>query len=232
MRSSSSSSEGARQQRTVSRWSVPTCPAPLQALSARRNIVAAPVLVKAPPVKAAAAIDCTIEAKARKLKTRKAAAKRFKVTAKGKVMARRSGKQHINEKMSSGHLRRLGKEKAVFAGDVRPYLRAATFIKGLRLPTCADHASDVLSPSGQPPHRRLTSPRLSCAAVLGLSARCPTFRASALVMMHSLVHCTHSRACCADKHSVRCTQQADTQSSCRGRTRRHVFVVTHTRGCS
>lgn len=42
-----------------------------------------------------------------------AAAKRFKVTAGGKVMMRHPGKQHINEKMSSKRLSKLGKEHAV-----------------------------------------------------------------------------------------------------------------------
>jgi ribosomal protein L35 len=42
-----------------------------------------------------------------------AAAKRYKVTGSGKVMRRKPGKQHINEKMSPGHLKRLGKETQV-----------------------------------------------------------------------------------------------------------------------
>ena len=38
-----------------------------------------------------------------------AAAKRYHITGTGKVLRRRPGKQHINEKMSSGQLARLGK---------------------------------------------------------------------------------------------------------------------------
>ncbi len=41
--------------------------------------------------------------------TLQAAAKRYHVTGTGKVLRRRPGKQHINEKMSSNHLKRLGK---------------------------------------------------------------------------------------------------------------------------
>ena len=55
----------------------------------------------------------TIEAKGRTnvcaiAKTRKAASKRFKVTASGKVMHRRPGKQHLNGHMSTAHKKRLG----------------------------------------------------------------------------------------------------------------------------
>lgn len=42
-----------------------------------------------------------------------AAAKRYKITGSGKVLRRKPGKQHINEKFSPGHLRRLGKEVQV-----------------------------------------------------------------------------------------------------------------------
>ena len=48
-----------------------------------------------------------------KLKTKKAASKRIKVTAGGKVMVRKAGKQHINEKMSSAKLSALSKEQGV-----------------------------------------------------------------------------------------------------------------------
>lgn len=46
-----------------------------------------------------------------------AAAKRYKITGSGKVMRRKPGKQHINEKMSPGHLKRLGKETQVRLGS-------------------------------------------------------------------------------------------------------------------
>jgi large subunit ribosomal protein L35 len=73
----------------------------------------------APVVRKVAVIDTTITAAKAKLKTRKATAKRFKITSTGKVMCRHAGKQHLNEKMSKGHKKRLSKEQAVFAGDVR-----------------------------------------------------------------------------------------------------------------
>ena len=47
-----------------------------------------------------------------------AAAKRFKVTGTGKVVRRRPGKQHINEKKSSKRLSQLGKERVVNSRDV------------------------------------------------------------------------------------------------------------------
>lgn len=42
-----------------------------------------------------------------KLHTNHAARKRFKITAKGKVLAKGSGKQHINEHMSSRKKRHI-----------------------------------------------------------------------------------------------------------------------------
>ncbi|BDA43564.1 probable 50S ribosomal protein L35 at C-terminar half [Coccomyxa sp. Obi] len=53
-----------------------------------------------------------------KLKTRKAAAKRYKVTGTGKVLTRRPGKQHINEKKSPKRLSQLGKLKQIDHGDL------------------------------------------------------------------------------------------------------------------
>ncbi|KAK9828775.1 hypothetical protein WJX72_002017 [[Myrmecia] bisecta] len=53
-----------------------------------------------------------------KLKTRKAAAKRYKVTGSGKVMTRKPGKQHINEKKSPKRLNRLGKMKQAAHSDL------------------------------------------------------------------------------------------------------------------
>jgi ribosomal protein L35 len=47
----------------------------------------------------------------------KAAAKRLKVTGSGKVVARRSGKQHFNEKMSRAHKRELSKDFVLSKGD-------------------------------------------------------------------------------------------------------------------
>ncbi len=42
-----------------------------------------------------------------KLHTNHAAKKRFKVTASGKILAKKSGKQHINEHMSSNKKRKI-----------------------------------------------------------------------------------------------------------------------------
>ena len=57
-----------------------------------------------------------VEAKGYKLKTRKAAAKRFKVTGSGKVLRRKPGKQHINKHKSTT---RLGGSPAAFQGEPR-----------------------------------------------------------------------------------------------------------------
>ncbi|GLC42766.1 hypothetical protein PLESTB_001415900 [Pleodorina starrii] len=65
----------------------------------------APVRVAIAPVKASP-VAVTVECKA---KTRKAAAKRFKVTGSGKVMGRRSCKQHFNEKMTRDEIREHSK---------------------------------------------------------------------------------------------------------------------------
>lgn len=46
-------------------------------------------------------------------KTKKAAKKRFKITATGKVLRFGAGKRHLNGHKSSKHKRRLGKTKNV-----------------------------------------------------------------------------------------------------------------------
>ena len=46
-------------------------------------------------------------------KTKKAAKKRFKITATGKVMRYGAGKRHLNTNKSAKHKRRLGQTKAV-----------------------------------------------------------------------------------------------------------------------
>ncbi|MBW3625875.1 MAG: 50S ribosomal protein L35 [Armatimonadetes bacterium] len=45
-----------------------------------------------------------------KVKTRKNAAKRFKVTGSGKIVHRHSNKSHLNRKKSGSHYRRLSVE--------------------------------------------------------------------------------------------------------------------------
>ena len=56
-------------------------------------------------------------AKKRKHKTHRGAAKRFKVTAGGKVMRGHSGKRHLTGSKMSGRMRRLRKSTRVNAAD-------------------------------------------------------------------------------------------------------------------
>ncbi len=51
-----------------------------------------------------------------KMKTNRSAAKRFKVTATGKIMHKPSGKRHNLRKRSAKAKRRLGKDKELFKG--------------------------------------------------------------------------------------------------------------------
>merc|ERR1712130_353164 len=53
-----------------------------------------------------------------KVKTRKAVSKRFQVSGSGKILRRRPGKQHINQKMSRAKLRGLGKMAQVGERDL------------------------------------------------------------------------------------------------------------------
>ena len=52
-----------------------------------------------------------------KMKTLRGAAKRFKLTASGKLMRRKAFKNHILEKKSPARKRRLGREAEVTGGD-------------------------------------------------------------------------------------------------------------------
>mmetsp|Transcript_1747 Transcript_1747/g.5046 ORF Transcript_1747/g.5046 Transcript_1747/m.5046 type:complete len:177 (-) Transcript_1747:185-715(-) len=83
-------------------------------MRAPQRILAAPRPVQMQPCARGALL--VVAGSKNKVKTRKAAAKRFRITGTGKVMRRRPGKQHINEKMSTGQLKRLG--KAVQVADV------------------------------------------------------------------------------------------------------------------
>uniref|UniRef100_A0A7V4JRA8 Large ribosomal subunit protein bL35 n=1 Tax=Thermodesulfobacterium geofontis TaxID=1295609 RepID=A0A7V4JRA8_9BACT len=51
-----------------------------------------------------------------KMKTNRSAAKRFKVTATGKIMHRKSGKSHLLRKKSKKRKRHLKQEKELFSG--------------------------------------------------------------------------------------------------------------------
>jgi large subunit ribosomal protein L35 len=52
-------------------------------------------------------------------KTRKAVAKRFKVTGTGKVLRRKQGKRHILQKKSRKRKRQLGKATTVSDADIK-----------------------------------------------------------------------------------------------------------------
>jgi large subunit ribosomal protein L35 len=54
-----------------------------------------------------------------KLKTRKAVAKRVKITGTGKVLCHRGGKSHILTKKSSKRKRRLAKAKILRDGQAK-----------------------------------------------------------------------------------------------------------------
>ncbi|MCS6782104.1 MAG: 50S ribosomal protein L35 [Gloeomargarita sp. SKYBB_i_bin120] len=53
-----------------------------------------------------------------KLKTRKAAAKRFQVTGSGKILRRQSMRNHLLQKKSSQRKRRLAHKVLVHASDL------------------------------------------------------------------------------------------------------------------
>jgi large subunit ribosomal protein L35 len=55
--------------------------------------------------------------RARKQKTRKAVAKRFKISASGKIKRNRAGKRHLLEAKSPRQRRRLGSSTLVADGD-------------------------------------------------------------------------------------------------------------------
>ena len=52
------------------------------------------------------------------IKTKKSAAKRFKITATGKVLRHRAGRRHLAQTKNAKRLRRLGKSATVDATDV------------------------------------------------------------------------------------------------------------------
>jgi large subunit ribosomal protein L35 len=54
-----------------------------------------------------------------KAKTRKAVAKRFKITGTGKVLRRKQGKRHLLQGKSRKRKRALGKATLVSAADIR-----------------------------------------------------------------------------------------------------------------
>ncbi|HET6456063.1 MAG TPA: 50S ribosomal protein L35 [Armatimonadota bacterium] len=58
-----------------------------------------------------------------KMRTRKSAAKRFKVTTTGKIMRQNTGKGHLMMKKSSSRRRRLTLESVVFRGEAQKVRR-------------------------------------------------------------------------------------------------------------
>lgn len=64
-----------------------------------------------------------------KQKTRKAAAKRFKVTGTGKYRRHRAGGRHILTKKTSKRKRKLGQDAAVSPGDARRIDAALPYAK-------------------------------------------------------------------------------------------------------
>ncbi|MBT7610876.1 MAG: 50S ribosomal protein L35 [Bacteriovoracaceae bacterium] len=58
-----------------------------------------------------------------KMKTRRAVAKRFKVTASGKLKRKRQGLRHILEKRSQKSKKRAGQTDYVHASDMKQTMR-------------------------------------------------------------------------------------------------------------
>ena len=65
--------------------------------------------------------------KPKSIKTRKAVAKRFKVTGSGKVMRNRPGKRHILAKKSPKRRRRLGTPALVDRTDIKRVIENLPF---------------------------------------------------------------------------------------------------------
>ncbi|VVM05678.1 hypothetical protein MAMC_00748 [Methylacidimicrobium cyclopophantes] len=61
-------------------------------------------------------------------KTKKAVVKRFKVTARGKVLAPRAGRRHLASSKNRKRMRRLGKAKVVRREDVCHVLESLPFL--------------------------------------------------------------------------------------------------------
>lgn len=61
------------------------------------------------------------------IKTRKSVAKRFKITARGKVLRSRAGRRHLLAGKSAKRRRSLGKRAGVDATDARRILQSLPF---------------------------------------------------------------------------------------------------------
>lgn len=61
------------------------------------------------------------------IKTKKSVAKRFKITATGKVMRMRAGRRHLLQAKSPGRRRKLGKAAVVGPTDTDRVLKSLPF---------------------------------------------------------------------------------------------------------
>ncbi|KAF6252858.1 plastid ribosomal protein L35, partial [Scenedesmus sp. NREL 46B-D3] len=93
------------------------CSQAQRAFSSRSSAFVASPVAPVRRVVLAAVSNCTVEVEA-KLKTRKAAAKRIRVTGSGKLVARHSGKQHMNEKQTRAQKRELSKSFVLEGADM------------------------------------------------------------------------------------------------------------------
>lgn len=64
-----------------------------------------------------------------KMKTHRAAAKRYKVTASGKIKRRHAFKSHILTKKSAERKRRLGKMEDLYEGEIKRVKSQLPYIK-------------------------------------------------------------------------------------------------------
>eukprot|EP00899_Mesostigma_viride_P013735 jgi/Mesvir1/22362/Mv17864-RA.1 len=76
-------------------------------------------LTLAPAPKSSQSTMPVVVAAGQKLKTRKAAAKRFKITASGKIIRRKAGKAHLLRKKNGNKKLIMSKEAEVTGGDAR-----------------------------------------------------------------------------------------------------------------
>lgn len=63
------------------------------------------------------------------IKTKKSAAKRFKITARGKVLRPRAGRRHLNQTKSAKRRRALGKTAVVHETDAYRILQNMPFTR-------------------------------------------------------------------------------------------------------
>jgi large subunit ribosomal protein L35 len=67
-----------------------------------------------------------------KMKTHRAGAKRYKLTASGKLLRNQANRSHINTKKSSARKRRLDAIVAVSAGDCKKLKMQLPYAKAVR----------------------------------------------------------------------------------------------------